>query len=61
MGAKGINIRQTGDRIVFRESLKDSSGMSVVTGTTSLRIYELQTDGSLKSYDFNDNTFKRFI
>lgn len=58
MGAKGINIRQTGDRIVFRESLKDSSGMSVVTGTTSLRIYELQTDGSLKSYDFNDNTFK---
>lgn len=58
MGAKGIFIRQTGDRIIFRESLKDSSGMSIATGLSYLRIFELQTDGSLKSYDFNDNTFK---
>lgn len=58
MGFKGVNVRQTGDRILFRESIKDSSGSIVTTGTTTLRIYELQSDGTLKSYDFNDNTFK---
>src|SRR5574343_2108750 len=58
MGAKGILVRQTGDRVLFRESLKDSSGEKITTGTTTLRIFELQTDGTLKSYDFNDNTFK---
>jgi len=58
MGFKGINVRQTGDRIVFRESLKDFSGNQVTTGTTNLRIFELQSDGSLKSYDFSSNTFK---
>lgn len=58
MGAKGIFFRQTGDRIIFRESLKDSSGVGVTSGTTSLRIWELQTDATLKQYDFNDNTFK---
>jgi len=58
VGAKGISVRQTGDRLIFRESLKDSSGIAVTTGVTSLMIFELQSDGSLKSYDFNDNTFK---
>ena len=58
MGFKGISVRQTGDRILFREALKDSTGTRVTSGTTSLRIYELQSDGTLKSYDFNDNTFK---
>lgn len=32
--------------------------MIVSSGTTSLRVFEVQTDGTLKSYDFNDNTFK---
>lgn len=58
MGYKGINVLETGDRIIFIESLKDSSGEIIVAGTTSLRLYELQSDGSLKSYDFNDHTFK---
>jgi hypothetical protein len=58
MGFKGITIRQSADRILFRESIKDSSGLAVVTGSATLRIYELQNDGTLKSYDFNDNTFK---
>jgi 2-keto-3-deoxy-galactonokinase len=38
--------------------VKDSSGVAITTGTTSLRIFEIQSDGSLKQYDFNDNTFK---
>lgn len=58
MGAKGIIVRQTGDRVIFRESLKDSSGSQITSGPTLLRIFEMQTDGSLKEYDFNDNTFK---
>jgi len=57
-GFKGIDVRQTGTAIVFRASLKDSSNAIVTSGTTSLKIYELQSDGTIKSYDFNDNTFK---
>lgn len=58
MGAKGIFFRQTGDAIIFREALKDSSGIAVTSGLTYLRIFELQSDATLKQYDFNDNTFK---
>ena len=58
MGYKGIDVRQSGDRLIFRASLKDSSGAKVTTGTATLRLFEVQNDGSLKSYDFNDNTFK---
>jgi hypothetical protein len=57
-GYKGIDVRQSGSRLIFRASLKDSAGAKVTTGTTSLYLYELQDDGTLKSYDFNDNTFK---
>ncbi len=58
LAAKGIDVRQTGNELVFRVSLKDSAGTAVISGTTSLFLYELQNDGSLKSYDFNDHTFK---
>lgn len=58
MGFKGVDSRQSGDRIVFRASLKDSSGVKVTTGTASLYLYEVQSDGTLKSYDFSSNTFK---
>lgn len=58
MGFKGLFVRQSADRIEFAESLKSSDGNVIATGTTSLRLYELQSDGTLKSYDFNDNTFK---
>jgi hypothetical protein len=57
-GHKGIDVRQTTTRLVFRASLKDSLGARITTGTTSLYLYELQDDGTLSSYDFNDNTFK---
>lgn len=58
MTFRGIDIRETGDRIIYRALLQNSSGALLTTGTTTLKLYELQNDGTLKSYDFNDNTFK---
>src|SRR5690349_2755485 len=57
-GHKGIDVRQTANRLVFRASLKDSSGARITSGSATLYLYELQDDGTLKSYDFNDNIFK---
>ena len=58
MAFKGVDIRQSGDRILFRALLQDDAGALVTTGTTVLKLYELQSDGTLFSYDFNDDTFK---
>lgn len=58
MGAKGINIRQVGDRLLFRAVLIDSAGDKVIDGTTLLYLYEIQSDGTLKAYDWNSHTFK---
>lgn len=58
MGFRGIDIRESGEKLVFRASLKDAAGAKIVAGTTNLRLYEVQADGTLKSYDFADNTFK---
>lgn len=58
-GIRGIDVRQaSGGKLVFRASLKDSALASLATGTTTLALYELHDDGTLRSYDFNDNTFK---
>lgn len=57
--SKGIDVRATVSELLFRVLLQDAGGVIVATGTTSLRLYEVQmADGTLKSYDFNDNTFK---
>lgn len=58
MSFPGIDVRGTTDRLVFRALLQDSAGVIVTTGTTTLKLYELQLDGTVKSYDFADNTFK---
>jgi hypothetical protein len=59
MSFSGIDVRQTSDRLIFRASLKDSSNAKYAgTNATTLRLFELQSDGTLKSYDFSDNTFK---
>ena len=58
MSFQGIDIRQSGDRLLFRALLLDADGAKVSAGTTSLYLYELQSDGTLKSHDFADNTFK---
>lgn len=53
MATRGIDIRQTADRIIFRASLKDSSGNKVTTGTTELRVYRLEDDGTLDVLDWD--------
>lgn len=58
LSAKGIDVRQTGTSIVFRAFLQTSAGALLGTGTTVLSIVELQSDGTIKSFDFNDFTFK---
>jgi hypothetical protein len=57
-GFKGVDIRQSGSTLLFRAFLQDTAGNIVSGGTTSLYIYELQDDGSIKSYDFSDKTLK---
>jgi hypothetical protein len=57
-GFKGVDVRQTGNQIIFDAFLQDSTGTIVTSGTTVAYIYEVQSDGTLKSYDWNDNTFK---
>jgi hypothetical protein len=58
MGFRGIDVREAGDRLLFRAYLQDGLGAKVASGTATLRLYELQSDGTLKGYDFNDHTFK---
>jgi len=58
MATSGINIVQTTGQLILRAYLVDNVGSIVSTGTCELRLYELQDDGTLHSYDFNDDTFK---
>lgn len=55
-GFKGIDVRQTGGELVFRAFLT-ASGAVLTAGTTNLNLYELQSNGALKTYDFSTNTF----
>lgn len=56
-GFKGLSVRQTGSELVFRSFLQNSSGALIVSGTTTLKLYEIQSDGTIKTYDFSTNTF----
>ncbi len=56
-GFKGIDVRQSTDRLIFDALIQTSSGTLVTTGTTNLSLYELQNDGDILSYDFSNNTF----
>jgi hypothetical protein len=57
VGFKGVDVRQTGTALLLRTLLQSAAGALVTSGTTSLRLYELQSDGSLKTYDFSTNAF----
>lgn len=57
VGASGIDIRQMSEQLVFRAFLQGLGGAIVTSGTCNLRLYELQDDGTLKSYDFDSDTF----
>ena len=52
-GFKGIDVKQTGTALVFDVLLQSGTGSLVTTGTTTLSICELQSDGTLKTFDFN--------
>lgn len=53
----GVIVRSSSGGLVFRRACDDSSGNAVSTGTTTLKIAELEDDGTLKTYDFSTNTF----
>ena len=56
---RGIDIRQaSGSKLVIQTQLYDDTGAILTTGTVAIRIYEQQDDGTFKSYDFDDGTFK---
>lgn len=57
MATRGIDIRQSTDRLVFRVSLKDADGAKVTTGTTELRVYRVEDDGTLDVYDWTTDDF----
>lgn len=54
----GILVRKSSDPLVLRRLQVDALGAIVSTGTTTVQLFEVQADGTLKSFDFNDNTFK---
>lgn len=57
VGFKGVDSRQSG-MLLLVASLKDSNGADVTSGSATVELYEVLTDGSFKSFDFADNTFK---
>jgi hypothetical protein len=57
--SKGIDFRKDGDELLFRVQLLDGADAVVTAGPTSLYLYEVvMSDGTLNSYDFDDDTFK---
>jgi hypothetical protein len=59
-GFKGIDERQTGTALLFRAFLQSGNMLLGSGGGVSaiLYLYELQSDGTFKSFDWNDHTFK---
>lgn len=58
LGIGGIDVRQPGDAVVIRALLQDATGDLVVSGSTVVRLYELQDDATVASLDFADGVFK---
>ena len=56
MATRGIDVRQSSDRLLLRASLKDSSGDKVTSGTTELRVYRIEDDGTLDVLDWDAGT-----
>lgn len=57
-GISGIDVRNVASRLLFRVFLVDALQSLVSSGNVTLSLFELQDDGTLKTFDFNDNTFK---
>jgi hypothetical protein len=56
-GFKGIDIVQTNTELVLRSCMLNNSGAAVTTGSTQIYLFEIQSDGDLKQYDWSTNTF----
>lgn len=57
MTTRGVDIRQSSDRVLFRASLKDADGEKIVSGTAELRLYRLNDDGTLDVLDWTTFAF----
>lgn len=57
MATTSIDIINGDVQVVFYVT-NASDGSKITSGTVTLRIYELQSDGTLHQFDFDDNTFK---
>lgn len=55
--SQGIDIREP-SAVIVEELLLDADGAIITSGAATLRIAERQSDGTLRTFDFNDNTFK---
>ncbi|MBL8880647.1 MAG: hypothetical protein JNG88_16160 [Phycisphaerales bacterium] len=58
MASRGIDIRESVGPLLVRAMFQDAGGAMVTSGSATYRLFELQADGTLKSFDFNDNTLK---
>lgn len=60
MSFKGIDVRQSGDRIIFRAAWDDGASppAALSSGTATVALLELQSDGTVKTYDWSSHTFK---
>lgn len=57
LASGGVIVRSSSGGLVFRRGCDDVNGAIVTTGTTTLKLAELEDDGTLKTYDFSTNTF----
>lgn len=57
MPYRGIDVREAGDRIVFRSLLAKPNGTPLSSGDTTLRLFELTGSGTLRSYDWASGAF----
>lgn len=53
---RGIDVRDIDTGMLFRGFLVDSTGAVVTSGTAYLSLFELQTDGTLKTFDWAATT-----
>jgi hypothetical protein len=56
-GFSGIDYRQSGTALVLREALQLADGSAAVSGTATVRLFEVQSDGTYKTFDFTNHTF----
>jgi hypothetical protein len=54
---RGVDVRQAGPLLFDASFVSSSTGAPVTTGSASAQLFEVQSDGSLKAFDFSTNLF----